>query len=398
MIGRRSLFTAAGAASAAVSSFFAGRAAEAKEKIKKVAGDVEFRGADGRMERLGSLDLESQMDFTAGFREFNNKNISRAAGMRFQQLLKEKGMDPKAPVTFEQMHALAENDQLIGMSAKTWLANQQVTWKSLQDYFHANADMYLAEMEAADKDGPGSLTLDASIEIPDYAKHEIHIQPGGYVGDPFAGHMYHYGTNSFYIGAIGHNEQDQIHKLTANNIPMPADGKVKRILEVGCGLGQMGCALKERFPDAEVWSTDIGAPMVRYGHMRARDLGIGVNFAQGLAEKTGFPDGHFDMTVSYIMHHELPQPATRAVIEEAYRVTRSGGVYYPVDFNSGGNVGPAYGMFRRWWDHRWNNEVWSREYHGLNFTAEIAQRGFTLNDKTPAALPGFGARHFVRNA
>ena len=38
MIGRRSLFTAAGAASAAVSSFFAGRAAEAKEKIKKVVG------------------------------------------------------------------------------------------------------------------------------------------------------------------------------------------------------------------------------------------------------------------------------------------------------------------------------------------------------------------------
>ena len=95
MIGRRSLFTAAGAASAAVSSFFAGRAAEAKEKIKKVAGDVEFRGADGRMERLGSLDLESQMDFTAGFREFNNKNISRAAGMRFQQLLKEQQLNPE---------------------------------------------------------------------------------------------------------------------------------------------------------------------------------------------------------------------------------------------------------------------------------------------------------------
>jgi len=396
MIGRRNLFTASGAAAAAVSSFLAGRAAEAKEKVKKVAGDVELRGADGRMERLATLDLESQMDFTAGFREFQNKGISRAAGMRFQQLMTEKGMDPKAPVTFEQMHELAGGDQLIGMSAKTWLANQQVTWRSLQDYFHANADMYLAEMEAADKSGPGSLVLDANLVIPDYTKHEIHIQPGGYVGDPFAGHMYHYGTNSFYIGAIGHNEQDQIHKGTANGIPAPADGKVKRILEVGCGLGQTAVALKERFPDAEVWATDVGAPMVRYGHMRARDLGVAVNFGQGLAEKTGFPDGHFDMTVSYIIHHELPQFATRAVIEEAHRVTRPGGVYYPVDFNSGGNTGPAYGMFRRWWDHRWNHEVWSREYHGLNFSEEIAQRGFQHIKETPAALRGFGARHFVR--
>jgi ubiquinone/menaquinone biosynthesis C-methylase UbiE len=396
MIGRRNLFTATGAAATGLMTFMAGRAAEAKEKVKKAAGDVELRGADGRMERLATLDLESQMDFTAGFREFQSKGISRSAAARFQQLMTEKGMDPKAIVTFEQMHEIASGDHIIGMSAKTWLANQQVTWKSLQDYFHANADMYLAEMEAADKSGPGSLVMDANLEIPDYTKHEIHIQPGGYVGDPFAGHMYHYGTNSFYIGAIGHNEQDQIHIGTAKGIPAPADGKVKRILEVGCGLGQTAVALKERFPDAEVWATDIGAPMVRYGHMRARDLGVAVNFAQGLAEKTGFPDGHFDMTVSYIMHHELPQVATRAVIEEAHRVTRPGGVYYPVDFNSGGNTGPAYGMFRRWWDHRWNNEVWSREYHGLNFTDEIAQRGFQHIKETPAALRGFGARHFVR--
>ncbi|MDX2142977.1 MAG: class I SAM-dependent methyltransferase [Rhodospirillaceae bacterium] len=398
MLGRRNLFTTAGAAAAGISSFFAGRAVEAKAAVKKVVGDVELRGADGRLERFGSLDLESQMDFTAGFREFNNRGISRVAAQRFQTLMKEKGMDPKVPVTFEQMLPIAENDPIIGMSAKTWLANQQVTWKTLQDYFHANADMYLAEMEAADKSGPGSLELNPTMAIPDYTRYEIHIQPGGYVGDPFAGHMYHYGTNSFYIGAIGHNEQDQIHKGTANNIPAPADGKVKRILEMGCGVGQMACALKERFPDAEVWAIDIGGPMVRYGHMRARDLGIDVNFAQRLAENTGFPDGYFDMTTSYIIHHELPQTATRAVIAEAQRITRSGGVYYPVDFNTGGNTGPAYGLFRRWWDHRWNQEVWSREYHTLDFNAEIVKGGFTHIKETKAALPGFGARHFVRNA
>jgi ubiquinone/menaquinone biosynthesis C-methylase UbiE len=398
MIGRRSLFTTAGAASAAIASFFAGRAAEAREKVKKVVGDVELRGADGRLERLPSLDLESVQDFTGGFRALHNKGISPAAARRFERILRERGMDPKVPVTMEQMLAMVEGDPIINLSAKAWLANQQVTWKTLQDYFHANADMYLAEMEAADTAGPGTLELNPDMDIPDYTRHEIHIQPGGYVGDPFAGHMYHYGTNSFYIGAIGHNEQDQIHKGTANNLPLPADGQVKRILDMGCGIGQMAVALKERFPDAEVWAVDIGGPMVRYGHMRARDLGVAVNFRQALAEQTGFPDGHFDIVTSYIVHHELPQAATRAVIAEARRVTRSGGVYYPVDFNTGGTTGPAYGMFRRWWDHRWNNEVWSREYHALDFSAEIAKSGFTHVKQTPAALRGFGARHFVRDA
>ena len=398
MIGRRNLFSTAAATSAAIGSFFAGRGVEAKTVASKVVGDVDLRGDTGRLERFGTLDLESQQDFVTGFRTFHNKSMNKVAAKRFQSLMVAKGMDPKAMVTYDQMLAIAEPDPIINLSAKTWLADQQVTWKTLQDYFYANADMYLSEMEAADKSGPGSLELNPDMMIPEYTKHEIHIQPGGYVGDPFAGHMYHYGTNSFYIGAIGHNEQDEIHKGTVANFPLPEDGKVKRILDMGCGVGQMTVALKERFPDAEVWGLDIGGPMVRYGHMRARKLGVNVNFVQRLAEDTKFPDGFFDLTTSYIIHHELTQVATRAVIAEAHRITRSGGVYYPVDFNSGGTTGPAYGVYRRWWDHRWNNEVWSREYHSLDFSAEIAKGGFTHNTKTPAALPGFGARHFVRNA
>ena len=250
----------------------------------------------------------------------------------------------------------------------------------------------------ADRSGPGSLELNPTMDIPAYARHEIHIQPGGYVGDPFAGHIYHYGTNSYYISVIGNNEQDQVHRGTVARLPVPADGKVRRILDYGCGIGQMTVALKERFPDAEVWGIDVGGPMVRYAHLRAGKLGVAANFAQRLAEASGFPDGHFDIVTSYITHHELPAATTRKVIEEARRVTRPGGVFYPLDFNSGGVKSIPRGLYARWWDHRWNNEVWSFEYHALDFNAEIASRGFTHIKATPAALPGFGARHFVRTA
>ena len=58
--------------------------------------------------------------------------------------------------------------------------------------------------------------------------------------------------------------------------------------------------------------------MVRYSHMRARRLGVGVNFAQRLAEDSKFPDNYFDLVTSYIVHHELPQEVTRKVIDEAH--------------------------------------------------------------------------------
>ncbi|MCB1624577.1 MAG: class I SAM-dependent methyltransferase [Pseudomonadales bacterium] len=398
MIGRRTFFGAATASVALGSLLKSQAAAAAAQAAGQIAGNYDPRGMVGRLERLGTLDLESQQDFTEGFRLMHGKMIRKASNDALERVLARNGIDPTTPLTKEELIALVENEPAINIASKAWLANQQVTWKSLQDHFHRHADEYLSEMDAADRAGPGALELNPSMDVPAYTRHEIHIQPGGYVGDPFAGHMYHYGTNSFYIGVIGHNEQDQIHKGTAARIPLPQDGKVKRILDMGCGVGQMTAAMKERFPDAEVWGIDIGGPMVRYAHMRAANLGIGANFAQRLAEDTKFPDGYFDIVVSYIMHHELPAHITRAVIVEAERVTRPGGVYYPVDFLSGGTKMPARNMYGRWWDHRWNNEVWSFEYHGLDFTQEIAKRAFTINKATPAALPGFGARHAVRNA
>ena len=401
MIDRRTLFGATAAVGSFIGATFGGRKAKAAtnytDKNRKPEGDIEMRGSKGRLERLPELDLESKHDFVSGFRRFHGK-FNRVANTRIENIFTENGLDPKGEYTMEKVLGLIEDDLIVQTSGRTWLSNQQITWKILQDYFHDNADKYIAEMEEADNVGPGKLELNPDLEIPKYAKHEIHIQPGGYVGDPFAGHMYHYGTNSFYSGNIGDNEQDQIHIGVSERLPLPEDNEVKRVLILGCGMGQLSTALAERFPNAEVWGIDVGGPMVRYAHMRANDLGVKINFAQRLAEDTKFPDNHFDIVTSYIIHHELPQDAARAVIAEAYRVTRPGGYYYPIDFRSGGNKGRPYGQYRRWWDHRWNDEVWSREYHTMNFEGELEKAGFTMNNDTPAALPGFGARHAVKRA
>jgi ubiquinone/menaquinone biosynthesis C-methylase UbiE len=393
MINRRNLVGATGASIALTSMLLGSSTAAAAEAV---GARVEPRGRDGRLTRLGSLDLESQQDFTLGFRLMQAKKLRQQSEKAFLRLLKTKKIDPLEPMTMDEVRLLADEEPLINVASKAWLINQQITWKTLRDYFHANTDAYLSEMDAADRAGPGSLALNPQMTIPEYARNEIHIQPGGYVGDDFAGYMYHYGTNSFYISVMGHNDQDQIHKSVANRLPLPADGRVKRILDVGCGIGQMTTALKERFPDAEVWGLEVGAPMVRYAHTRARGMGMDVNFVQGLAETTQFPDKHFDLVTSYIMHHEVPAEITKKIIVETQRITRPGGIYYPVDFSSGGVKAVPWSMYQRWWDHRWNNEVWSREYHSIVFNDEIAARGFSAA-KTPAvALPGFGVRHFIR--
>ena len=133
------------------------------------------------------------------FRNFVNRDMRQLSAKRFAEILEENGYDPDADPSLDEIIDLVKDDHQVMMSVRGWVSNQQLTWKQVQDYFHANADKYFDEMESADNIGPGSLELNPGIE-PEYTKHEIHIQPGGYTGDPFAGYINYYGVNNFYGG------------------------------------------------------------------------------------------------------------------------------------------------------------------------------------------------------
>ncbi len=380
MLDRRTIMTATTALTGFFASAFGAKtavAATAPERLWK--GDVEARGTIGRLERLPTLDMESEQDFLTGFRRKVDTDFQRIAQKRSVKILEDAGLNPYDDHPMETVVKLFEDDPVIGTRTRLWLSSQQITWGSIQDYFHANAEKYIAEMEAADNQGPGTLELNPGIE-PDYTKHEIHIQPGGYVGDEFAGHIYHYGTNMFFAG---HNNQDEGHIRHAKSVPEPKDGKINRILEFGSGAGQLTVATKERFPDAEVWGIDIGGPMARYAHMRALDLGVDVNFAQRLAEDSKFPDNHFDIVYSHLFFHELTKKASEAAIAEAHRILRPGGVFFPMDLwsRSPRPGRQAYQKYTYWWNHRWNDEVWFLEYAELDMEGTMAKVGFDVNER-----------------
>jgi len=357
---------------AAVAPVFEAYAREASEM------SVAPRGNVGIMRRLPRLDLESYHNFLVGQRQWQQGKLAKAGAARATEILKANGLNPDSDIPLATLMPLFENDPVIALNGRAFLEIQRLKFTTLRDEVHNNADAYYAELEAADKKGPGTLEMSPKMHIPDYTKHEIHTQIGGYVGDPFAGYIYNYGTNVFFGGR---NDQDELYEGMAAATPVPTDKKVKRILDIGCGAGQLATSLKKRFPEAEVWAIDVGAPMIRYGHMRANEMGRDINFAQRLAEDSKFPDGHFDIVASYIMFHEVTADASRNIIKEVSRVLRPGGVFYPVDFYTA-NPPPSrpIGRFTSWWDHRWNNEVWRMEYTNLDFNGAMKANNLKIGD------------------
>jgi len=374
MPDRRTLFQTAAAVGGALASFAGGSKAEAK--LPKSA-DVEPRGTDRRLERLPELDVESREDFLTRFRIWVNSDVRRAAARRGDAIMEAKGLNPRMEMTYEEAVEHVKDDHIIGLSGRAWISCQQLMWKNLQDAFYDNADAYLAEMEAADNSGPGKLELNPDMDIPLYCKHEIHMQPGGYVGDPLGGYIYHYGTNNFWEGR---NSQDEMDTVLAKGVPLPEDRKVKRILHMGCSSGQLTLRLKELYPDAEVWGIDIGGPMVRYAHMRAVDLGVGANFRQALAEDTGFPDGYFDIVTSFLLFHEVSSEGAEEIINEGYRVLRPGGVFYSRDMRDWAIMpsSSAFQLYQRHWINRWNHEVWQRDHRSNDYPKMLTSAGFEV--------------------
>lgn len=390
MPNRRSFLLSASAAATAATATTT--LASLKALAAAAGWDVEWRGTAGKYhERLPYLDVESGQDFYTGFRRWQSREVIGAASRRALEILQENGIAPDEIIPMEQVMALMEDDHIMGLSVLTWENTQQAMWTQIQDTFHREADLYLSEMEAAEKLGPGTIELHPEMEIPQYASYEIHLQPGGYVGDPFAGYIYVHGENVVFTNG---NYQDDGQRMIARRIPAPPDGVVNRVLEQGCSSGQLTIALKDKWPEAEVWGSDVGAPMIRYAHQRSVDLGIETHYMHERSEESRFPDNHFDVVTNFLLYHEVPEKIGIGIIEESFRTLRPGGIFFPIDqYTSNPPDMTAFGRFWNWRDYRWNEEVWRFEYENLDMAGEMRRAGFEVVEGPRTTGGGLYSQH-----
>ncbi len=255
-------------------------------------------------------------------------------------------------------------------------SQQEMMWRRTRESFVQNADAVMAAMAEAEKSHPERIHYDPEFVPPVYTRHEIHCQPGGYTDDPLGGLVFHYGTKIFYEGF---NDQDELHIELAEKTTLPADGKVERILDVGCSIGQATTALKDRVPGAEVWGLDVGLPLIRYAHMRALQHDKDVQFKQALAEESGYPDEHFDAVLSYILFHEVPVKKMKEIIAEMFRILRPGGTFSIFEFpnNDKGQVSASH-RFMIDYDSKNNNEPYSPGFVQSDFRGILEAAGFDV--------------------
>ncbi|HEY2673270.1 MAG TPA: methyltransferase domain-containing protein [Rugosimonospora sp.] len=116
-------------------------------------------------------------------------------------------------------------------------------------------------------------------------------------------------------------------RLAAESGARPGD----RVLDVGCGGGHFTRVMAEAVaPGGTARGVDPSAEAI--AHARRLTRVANCTFTDGIAEALDAADGSYDVVVSSLMIHHLPEESRPAVIGEMFRVLRPGGAVLIAEF------------------------------------------------------------------
>ena len=105
-----------------------------------------------------------------------------------------------------------------------------------------------------------------------------------------------------------------------------------RVLEIGCGTGNLLVTVARRHPGAEVIGIDPDPAALRRARRKANRARLPVRLERAFAGKLPFPDGSIDRILSSLMLHHLDDDEKPRAMREIRRVLRPGGQLHLVDF------------------------------------------------------------------
>jgi SAM-dependent methyltransferase len=119
----------------------------------------------------------------------------------------------------------------------------------------------------------------------------------------------------------------------------------QRVLEIGCGTGNLAVLVKRLHHDVDVVGLDPDPRALARARRKARRRGVAVRLDRGFAERLPYADATFDRVLSAFMFHHLEPAGRRATLREVMRVLRPGGALHLLDF--GGAKDRSDGLLAR---------------------------------------------------
>jgi SAM-dependent methyltransferase len=244
----------------------------------------------------------------------------------------------------------------------------------------------LCDRARALNEGAATLRLNPALETPRYVSAvDTHLMRGGYAAERMADDVtnpanYDAGMYATTGGAAGPWNDAAGRALVDWLKHEHPQFKPRRIVDLGCGLGHNTLPLRAAFPEAEIIAIDVAAPMLRYGHARARSLGVSdITFMQADATSAPVEENSCDLVFTTMVLHETSRQALPRFFSEAHRLLRAGGLTVHLEQPPYRGLDP-FEQFMRDWDGRFNNEPFWSALHESDLPALLVKAGFGVHN------------------
>jgi ubiquinone/menaquinone biosynthesis C-methylase UbiE len=163
-------------------------------------------------------------------------------------------------------------------------------------------------------------------------------------------------TTREYIPAAGHDlflplydpltklmGVDQIRRAVLDRAELQ---RGQRVLDVGCGTGNLVLSIKRCHPDVDVVGLDPDPKALARARRKLERAHLRVELDQGFANALRYEDASFDRVFSSFMFHHLDAQQQQAMLSEVRRVLEPSGRFELVDF--AGREHAKQGSYRNW--------------------------------------------------
>lgn len=163
---------------------------------------------------------------------------------------------------------------------------------------------------------------------PSYYLQNFHHQTNGYLSDLSAS-LYDLQVELLFGGSADPMRRRILAPLKENL--KTTTGQV-RILDVACGTGRTLKLLRNAFPHASLFGTDLSPAYLRKANQELSQIpGELPQLLQANSEELPYLDNYFHAITCVFLFHELPAIARQNVIDQCFRVVQPGGVFVICD-------------------------------------------------------------------
>ena len=304
----------------------------------------------------------------------------------------------RPPSDGPEIHRALRPDTIFKFYSAVRNVTQELVWRSVLPGI-SRSSKALAEKASAYNADDNTLHLDPTLETPRYISAlDVHLMPGCYhserfEGDVAQGALYDNGLSVFLMGYLGPEMDDTGRSVSQFIKALYPDFSPQRMIDIGATVGFNTLPWLEAWPELEIHAIDVAAPNVRYGHARCKAMGKPVHYHQMNGTDLKFDDNSVDIVWSAMVLHEMPASDVAKVLEESYRVLKTGGLMIHMELPLNADMEP-YDQFYMDWDAYYNKEPFYKSLRDTDVQQAVTDAGFEADKFVRFVIPsqhGFGA-------